>query len=510
MSDQPDGIGRKWEWRGPALDGEGVHVCVGEQCNLAEIMPAAVFIASGPILDYVNAGAERLTGRNRAELAGMNFWEVFHPRHQKLVRERGLARLNGEPATPHYEAMILTKQGETRWADFSVRAIEYHGRTAILGVAFDITARKQAESDLRSTRKRFRDVMNVSRDSIYELNVEDKAFAYMSPAVESITGFSVKELMAMGAEGVTEQLHPEDRAPSCDYFKRVCGPAQGRSVEPYIEYRWKTKSGEYRWLRDYRAVMRDAAGKAVTIVGAIHDISEEKQLHEALEENERYSSVGRTMAGVAHHMKGILTRMLGSLSLMDHACGQQQDPNAAPVWGIFQRSAEDLSELVQDMLTLSIERAPKLSLDCINGLVKEVCEDAGRHARAHGVEFAVALDPGLPQILFDKRGLSEALDNLVDNAVEACCENGGGRVIVETGLNREKEIIEVVVSDNGPGIPDTEREKIFDPFFSTKGYKGNGLGLAISRKIIQEHGGDIHVRSEAGRTDFRVQMPMRK
>jgi diguanylate cyclase (GGDEF)-like protein/PAS domain S-box-containing protein len=116
--------------------------------TLAETLPAATFIYQDTKLLYVNPATEIITEYSQAELLSMNFWDVIHPDDQELVKQRGLRRQQGEAIPSRYEARLLTKQGKTRWVDFRTELIEYDGKPAGLGTAFDITARKQVEEQL--------------------------------------------------------------------------------------------------------------------------------------------------------------------------------------------------------------------------------------------------------------------------------------------------------------------------------------------------------------------------
>lgn len=122
--------------------------------TMAETVAAATFIYQGDKMRYVNPAVEAITGYSRSELLRQNFWDIIHPEYRELVKERGLARQRGDEAPQRYEVKLLTKDGQERWVDFTAGTIEFEGKRAVLGTAFDITERKWAENALREQTRR--------------------------------------------------------------------------------------------------------------------------------------------------------------------------------------------------------------------------------------------------------------------------------------------------------------------------------------------------------------------
>ena len=169
-----------------------------------------------------------------------------------------------------------------------------------------------------------------------------------------------------------------------------------------------------------------------------------------------------------------------------------------------------MQELVLDMLTYSKEREPEYELSDINEIIESVCDLVGTKVSKNGVHITCTLDPLLGEIMLDPKGLRRCLLNLVSNAVDACKDEEEGSVEITTETNDDTTFL-IKVSDNGCGIKEQERKKMFQIFFSTKGSKGTGLGLAVTQKIISEHSGTIAVESEVGRgTIFTIELPLRK
>jgi signal transduction histidine kinase len=176
------------------------------------------------------------------------------------------------------------------------------------------------------------------------------------------------------------------------------------------------------------------------------------------------------------------------------------------IFPVFRRSTDRISNFVQDMLSFSKAREPLRESCNIQDLVNEACDSfhdlfTQKDIKLHRNIMSLA-DP----VYIDSQGIFRCLLNLLSNAA-AAASGQNGSVSVTTRL-QANELLEIEVKDNGTGVPEEFREKIFDPFFSTKGSQGTGLGLAVTRKIIREHGGDIDVEDNpGGGALFRIVLP---
>jgi len=153
--------------------------------SLAETAEAGILIYQGTSFKYVNRATEAITGYSREELLKMSFWEVVHPDHRELVKERGLSRQQGTPVPRHYEMKLLTKQGETRWVDFTAAMILHEGRPAGLATAFDITERKRVEEALRKKARQLSALLASSEAMAGKVDLRTSAGAMCRAAVEA-------------------------------------------------------------------------------------------------------------------------------------------------------------------------------------------------------------------------------------------------------------------------------------------------------------------------------------
>jgi signal transduction histidine kinase len=184
-------------------------------------------------------------------------------------------------------------------------------------------------------------------------------------------------------------------------------------------------------------------------------------------------------------------------------------------WRMLQKNQGKVNDLVMDMLSYSKEREPAVEPTDLNQIARDVVELLMPRAREKGVRLEPRLDETLPPVPIDAAGIHHALLNVVGNALDAVEEAAAPQVLVGSSREPVTELtkgswVRLQVRDNGPGIPPEKLGEIFRPFVSTKGARGTGLGLAVSRKILREHGGDILVESKAGKGSlFSLRLPLR-
>jgi signal transduction histidine kinase len=225
---------------------------------------------------------------------------------------------------------------------------------------------------------------------------------------------------------------------------------------------------------------------------------ENARYQQALLKAERLAAMGQTIAMLSHHIKNILQGVRGGSYLIDLGLKEHNEEHVRKGWAIVEKNQNKIYQLVMDMLTFSKERQPAMKSASLNDTVAEVCELMQARAADCRVRLEMRLQQELPQATFDAEAIHRAVLNVVTNAIDAVEGSADGHVIVETGHDAAADVVYVAITDNGPGIPADQLPRIFNVFESTKGARGTGLGLAVSQKIIREHGGDIRVETKPG------------
>jgi signal transduction histidine kinase len=237
---------------------------------------------------------------------------------------------------------------------------------------------------------------------------------------------------------------------------------------------------------------------------------EETQYHHAMVQAERLAAVGQTIAALSHHIKNILQALNSGSEILKMGLKEKDDALLQQGWRMAEKAQRKIYDLVMDMLSYSKEREPAVEPTVLNQVVSEVLDLMQGRAREGGIKLESSLDEGLPVVALDPEGIHRALLNVVGNAFDAVEGRPSPQVTVGTRSDPEAGWVRILVLDNGVGIPSQKIADIFKPFVSTKGAKGTGLGLAVSRKILREHGGDILVQSQPGKgSKFILRLPVK-
>ncbi len=278
----------------------------------------------------------------------------------------------------------------------------------------------------------------------------------------------------------------------------ICVPMQGRHELLGVIYVDISTAPERAILDSFRGgkFNEDLLRLMVAIGRQTALAVEDNRFEQAYVKAERLAAVGQTITILSHHIKNILQGVRGGSFLIDMGLKEHNEDLIRKGWNIVEKNQGKIYHLVMDMLTFSKERQPALQRGDVNTTVAEVCELMQARAAELGVQFQWNLAPGMPTSSYDPEGIHRALLNIVTNALDAVEGGDSPIVTVQTGHDPATRSVFITVSDNGPGIPSDRLQHIFNLFESTKGSRGTGIGLAVSQKILREHGGDVAVASQ--------------
>jgi len=248
-----------------------------------------------------------------------------------------------------------------------------------------------------------------------------------------------------------------------------------------------------------------------TVANILGVYLEKLRIQDEYIKQERLAAVGQVIAGLAHYAKNIITGLQLSVAGMQRMLKRDNYDSMESCVDSIATEEQRLTNLILDMLSYAKDHEPmRLEMD-VNSVIDSVVGPFEDELNTRSIKLELTPTPGLPTLMAEKNSLHRVFLNLFVNAMDALdgVEDRDKVIRIASVLSEDGKMIEVAMWDSGCGIPASEKEDIFGVFFSTKGSKGTGLGLAVSRKIIEEHRGTIAVHSQEGEwTEFRVQLPV--
>ncbi len=485
--------------------------------SLAEACPYGILIYRNEYWVYVNPAGQNITGYSAEELFRMKFWEIVHPEHREIVRDRGVRREAGEDVTPSYDLKIRTKNGHTRWISLNGTTCTFDGKTAGMLIAADITMDRQRREELWESEQKYRTIINNIEEGYYEIDLSG-SLTFFNESICRIVERPARDLHGLNYREYTSE---EDARRLYRIFRDVYeNDRPARSVDLGF-YR---PDGERRHVEVSAALIRNRSGEPAGFRGLVRDITDRKQAEEEkarleaqLMHAHKMEAVGTLAGGIAHDFNNILQAINGyaQILLMNKKPG---DPDYERLIHL-EKAGERASGLIQQLLTFSRKVEGEHRPISLNEEIRSV-RKLLEQTLPKMIDIRLELESGLWSVKADPMHMEQILLNLACNAADAMPD--GGRLTIGTKnvvldedyCRRHLEAtpgqyVLMTVSDTGAGMDSETLKHIFDPFYTTKeAGKGTGLGLASVYGIVKGHGGRIQCYSESGQgTVFRMYLP---
>ena len=371
---------------------------------------------------------------------------------------------------------------------------------------YTINLENEIQTATREIRRQsnFLSKLIVSSDDGIVATDKDFRIVIYNPGAENIFGYPPGEVV--GRMTIMDLYPPKIAA---DFEEKDLAHHHKKS-QSWQEADINAKGGQVIPVR-YSGTLLYEKDKAMGSVAFFQDMREIKRLEKELIQSERLAAIGQTVAGLAHEIKNILHGFKGGSYIVNIGIDKGDHTKLKGGWEMIQKNIRRTSDLVLDLLSYSKEREPEYENCFPNEIVADVIELLQETASENNVSIDQRLDASVGQVSMDPRTVHRCLLNIVANAIDACIfdEVPGKRHQVLISSRRQPGgLIRFQVTDNGIGMNNEVQEQLFKSFFSTKGHKGTGLGLLITKKLIEEHQGTIQVRSESGKgTTFTVEFP---
>jgi PAS domain S-box-containing protein len=366
--------------------------------------------------------------------------------------------------------------------------------TAVMEMSTDITEIKQLQRQLRDSQTRYH---LLFEEAPCYISVQDPELRI----VDANRMFRENFGDSFGRQCYEVYKHREDECPSCT-VRRTFGDGRLHIHEEVVS----SREGNPINVLVHTMPLRELDGRITRVMEMSADITEVRQLESQL------TSVGLLISSISHGLKGLLNGLDGGVYLVNSGLQKPDPERLKKGWEIVLRNISRIRSMVLDILYYARDREPQWEPLSASGLLEEVYELVQTKAHELSIELALEKPPQEVNFQGDGRALRTLLMNLLENSLDACrvdSRKDHHQARLAAGLDGDWVCFEV--EDNGVGMDRETRDKAFSLFFSSKGGEGTGLGLFISNKIAQTHGGNITISSEEGKgTRFQVRLPLRK
>ncbi|MBI5954826.1 MAG: PAS domain S-box protein [Chloroflexi bacterium] len=484
---------------------------------------------------YMNDNFTKFYRTTRENLVNPDaFWSAVY--EESDFREEMKKNILNDLASGNPERMVwvdvpIMRKGEPT-TFITARNIPVPDKPWMISTVWDVTERKQAEEALRESEERLRLSLRAANQGTYDLNIQTGA-AIVSEEYVLMLGYDPETFVETNAAWI-ERLHPDDKDTTA---KAYMDYTNGVTSEYRVEFRQKTKDGGWKWILSLGKIVEfDAGGKPLRMLGTHTDITERKQAEEALQNynvrleaeveertrelreaqeqlvrQERLATLGQLAGGVGHELRnplGVISNAVYYLKLIQPDASDK----VREYLNIIEKEIHASDKIVTDLLDFtrikSLDRRPV----SVSELVGQTLE---RYPVPPSIEKLVELPTDLPKIYADPQHVIQVLVNLVSNACQAIVAEKSTTGMLNAGkltitAAAENDMIRIDVQDTGTGISPENMKRLFEPLFTTKS-KGIGLGLAVSRKLIEANSGRIEVQSEVGiGSTFTVYLPVKQ
>lgn len=458
-----------------------------------ELSNDAIFVAdadTGIILD-VNRKAGSMLGLPPEKIIGMHQSQLHPPeeteRYRNIFRE---SVLKGDVVVG--DLYVVNTSGHKIPVEISANITEIGGKSVIQGIFRDITERKKSEEALRESEARYALAADVAHLGFWERDMLSRK-VFWSRETYRIFGVDPQNFEPT-VDNFMSRVHPDDR----ESLQRSLDYMFSNKDKYNTRYRIFRPNGEIRSIHSRGQVKLDENGDIIRIIGTVQDITERANIEETLQWAEQLNVVAQLTKGLAEDIKNSLAGIRASIEVLakEHHFSEEESTIKSNAINEIERIKQTLNSF------LSFTRPPKPELMTVN--INDVLDMTISFSMKHSyvsytppskISFVRDFDEKVPDIMADPYQLQQIFLNLIFNAFDAMPD--GGTITVRTLYIDDLNYIQITISDTGRGIDEKIKDKIFQPFCSTKP-KGTGLGLAITRRFLDQHGGEICVGNNPG------------
>ena len=469
------------------------------------------------LLTFVNEAFCRFHGKRSDELIGTNFFQTLSKEDAAVP----LSYINSLPADEpvvSFDHRLHSPHDQVVWHQYRVRRLfqEKGDTREFQAVIQDITQRKQSEQALRASEEKYRSLIDHIPDVVWTAD-SNRELLYISGNAVKVLGFSSEELLEKGRELWMDRIHPEDAARVRQAYRKLF--SNGEKFD--VEYRICRKDGEWIWLHDRALTTRPREG-IMCADGIFLDVTQRRQAEAAIQHTKDTAesanlAKSQFLANMSHELRTPLNAIIGfSEILADKTFGDLNDRQLKYSNNIL-NSGRQLLQLINDILDLAKVEAGRVELMRNTFVVAKALSEVQTIVKTLANKKRISLEfevgANLPPLFADEAKFKQVMYNLLSNAIKFTPD--GGRVTVTAAFQNEAngdsspaskialagESLRVAVTDTGIGIKANDQERVFKEFEQVdssygRQQQGTGLGLALTKRLIEMHGGRIWMESE--------------
>ncbi|MRG85804.1 PAS domain-containing protein [Salinibacillus xinjiangensis] len=450
-------------------------------------------------ITYVNDKFVEISKYNEEELIGKNH-RILNSGFHSREFFKDLWRTIGTGHVWKGEIRNRAKDGSIYWVNTTiVPFMNKKGKPyQYVSIRTDITNRKLAEDNLKNSLKEVSDFkFALDQSSIVAMTDQRGRITYVNDKFCEISKYSRDELMGQDHRILNSGYH------SKEFFKELWRTIGTGNVWKE-EIRNKAKDDSYYWVNTTIVPFLNDNGKPYQYVAIRTDITDKKRTEEYMHRQDKLAAVGQLAAGVAHEIRNPLTSMKGYTEFLTM---DEEDEERKEYLEIILDEIDRVDDIVEDFMVLAKPKDLTMEVKDIVSVMNNVLSLLDYDARKQGVAVHLRSEEEVMKAIVDENRIKQVFLNFVKNAIEAM--PNGGDLTISLDYSNQK-YIHVSITDTGVGIPEEKLKRIGEPFYTTK-EKGNGLGLMISFKIVENHNGRVYVESELGKgTTFNVLIPSKR
>jgi PAS domain S-box-containing protein len=447
-------------------------------------------------IEAFNRGAERLFGYPASEVLGRNvnllMPSPYHEEHDGYLA-RYLATGSAHIIGIGREVIGRRRNGTTFPLHLSVGEMAVAGERKFTGVLHDLSDRVSLEKQLRSSEARWRTIIESAVDGVVVIDAHGRIEAF-NPAAERLFGYSEREVCGSNVNILMPSPYHEEHD---HYLARYHATHVKKIIGIGREVTGRRKDGSTFPLQlSVAEMVLDGEPK---FTGILHDLTERTRIEAQLREQAALARLGEMAAVIAHEVKNPLAGIRGAIQIIGGRL--PKDSKDAQITREIVSRIDALNVLMKDLLLFARPPQPKPSPVELQALVRTTADLLSADPALKGVH--VEVEGSAPPVLADPDLLKIVFVNLLVNGAHAM--NGEG--VLRVGIGSQGQAAEIAFRDNGPGIPEDVRARIFTPFFTTKS-RGSGLGLPTVKRLVEAHHGTVNIECPpTGGTTVTVQLP---